>query len=90
MVGIYEIGEDTLKLCLVSGGTKPPTGFKTGPDDETMVLWEIAGTSHGDQYMAVAPIDTGSLPIVELAAAWRPVAEFLGNTNGTCWSGAAP
>ena len=38
MVGIYEVGEDTLKLCLVPGGTKPPAGFKTGPDDETMVL----------------------------------------------------
>jgi uncharacterized protein (TIGR03067 family) len=38
MVGIYEIGEDTLKVCLVSGGTKPPMGFRTGPDDETMVL----------------------------------------------------
>ena len=38
VVGIYEVGEGTLKLCLVPGGTKPPAGFKTGPDDETMVL----------------------------------------------------
>jgi len=38
LVGIYEVGEDTLKLCLVPGGTKPPAGFKTGPDDESMVL----------------------------------------------------
>jgi hypothetical protein len=47
-------------------------------DDEMYVLWEIAGTSHADVYIAVAAIDTGSLPIVELAEAWRPAAEFLG------------
>jgi Alpha/beta hydrolase domain len=47
-------------------------------DDETFVLWEIAGTSHADQYMAVAPIDTGALPISDLAVAWRPAPEFLG------------
>ncbi len=48
-------------------------------DDETYVLWEIAGTSHADTYFsAVAAIDTGVLPIDELAAAWRPAAEFLG------------
>jgi uncharacterized protein (TIGR03067 family) len=38
MAGIYEVGGDTLKLCLVPGGTKPPAGFKTGPDDDAMVL----------------------------------------------------
>ena len=38
LVGIYEVGEDTLKLCLVPGGTKPPAGFKTGPDDEAIML----------------------------------------------------
>jgi hypothetical protein len=48
-------------------------------DDETYALWEIAGTSHGDAYFsAVAAIDSGVLPIGELAAAWRPAAEFLG------------
>jgi len=38
LVGIYQVGDDTLKLCLVPGGTKPPPGFKTGPDDEAIVL----------------------------------------------------
>ena len=48
-------------------------------DDERFVLWEIAGTSHADTYYsAVAAIDTGVLPVAELAAAWRPAAEFLG------------
>jgi uncharacterized protein (TIGR03067 family) len=38
MIGIYEVGDDTLKLCLIPSGTKPPKGFKTRPDDETMTL----------------------------------------------------
>jgi uncharacterized protein (TIGR03067 family) len=38
IVGIYEVGEDTLKLCIVRGGKKAPAEFKTGPDDEAMVL----------------------------------------------------
>jgi Alpha/beta hydrolase domain len=47
-------------------------------DDESFVLWEIAGTSHADQYVLVVnAVDTGALPIAELAAAWRPVREVL-------------
>jgi uncharacterized protein (TIGR03067 family) len=38
LVGIYEIGKDTLKLCLAPDGKKLPDGFKTGPDDEAFVL----------------------------------------------------
>jgi uncharacterized protein (TIGR03067 family) len=38
LVGIYEIGEDTLNLCLVPGDKKLPDGFKTKPDDEAFVL----------------------------------------------------
>jgi hypothetical protein len=48
-------------------------------DDDSFVLWEIAGTSHADVYvLAVNMIDTGRLPIAELAAAWRPTNEVLG------------
>ncbi len=48
-------------------------------DADTLVGWEIAGASHGDVYTFVAgPIDTGRLPITELAAAWRPVSEVYG------------
>ena len=50
-------------------------------DDDTFALWEIAGTSHADVYLAaVSAIDTGSLPIAELATAWRPGTEILGVT----------
>jgi hypothetical protein len=48
-------------------------------DDESFVLWEIAGTSHADIYvLAVNGIDDGTLPVPQLAAAWRPVNEVLG------------
>jgi hypothetical protein len=49
-------------------------------DDETFVLWEIAGTAHIDEYLAaVSSIDTAALPVAELAAAWRrPTTELLG------------
>jgi uncharacterized protein (TIGR03067 family) len=38
IVGIYEVADDTLKLCLVFGGDKPPAGFKNHADDEAIVL----------------------------------------------------
>jgi hypothetical protein len=48
-------------------------------DAESFVLWEMAGTSHGDVYTFVAgPIDTGLLPTEELARAWTPVSEVYG------------
>ena len=48
-------------------------------DFDRFVLWEIAGASHGDVYTFVAgPIDSGRLPLEELAAAWLPVSEVYG------------
>jgi uncharacterized protein (TIGR03067 family) len=38
LVGIYEVDEDTLKLCLVPGNRRLPVAFKTGPDDQAIVL----------------------------------------------------
>jgi uncharacterized protein (TIGR03067 family) len=38
LIGIYEVGKDTLRLSLVPDGKKLPDGFKTGPDDEAVVL----------------------------------------------------
>lgn len=49
------------------------------PDDERLVTWEIAGTAHADVYtFGAGMIDTGSLPIGELAAAWTPSDELFG------------
>ena len=48
-------------------------------DFERFALWEIAGTAHADIYTFVAgQLDTGHLPIEELAAAWIPATEFFG------------
>jgi len=49
------------------------------PDDDRLVTWEIAGTSHADVYtFGAGMIDTGALPIAELAAAWTPRDEYFG------------
>ncbi|HYH64599.1 MAG TPA: TIGR03067 domain-containing protein [Urbifossiella sp.] len=37
MVGIYEVGADTLKLCLSQKGITP-AGFRTGPDSDAILL----------------------------------------------------
>ncbi|HEX4606859.1 MAG TPA: TIGR03067 domain-containing protein [Urbifossiella sp.] len=37
LVGFYEVGDNTLKLCLSPGGTAP-TGFRTGADDDIILL----------------------------------------------------
>jgi hypothetical protein len=48
-------------------------------DDDSFVLWEIAGTSHADMYTLVAgPLDSGLLPVDRLARAWVPVTEVFG------------
>ncbi len=50
-------------------------------DDDSFVLWEIAGTSHADIYTLVAgPVDSGLLPADTLASAWIPVTEVFGMT----------
>ena len=49
------------------------------PDDDHLVTWELAGTSHADVYtFGAGMIDTGALPIEELAAAWTPLDEYFG------------
>jgi alpha/beta hydrolase family protein len=48
-------------------------------DDDSFVLWEMAGTSHGDVYtFVVGSVDNGHLPIDELAPLWRPTNEIYG------------
>jgi hypothetical protein len=48
-------------------------------DADSLAVWEMAGTAHGDQYtFVVGPIDTGRLPAEELARAWVPVSVVYG------------
>jgi hypothetical protein len=49
------------------------------PDNDKFRLWEVAGTSHADVYTFVAGfVDSGALPIAELAALWAPITSLLG------------
>jgi hypothetical protein len=60
-------------------------GWRTGycmarrPDDELFRAWEIPGTAHADNYTIRASfIDNGSAPLDDLAAAYAPTAELMG------------
>lgn len=49
------------------------------PDHELLRVWEIAGAAHADNYtIQVAPIDSGSAPIEDLAAAYAPTDNLMG------------
>jgi hypothetical protein len=48
-------------------------------DHERLRVWEVPGTAHADNYSFVAGMmDSGSIPIEKLAAAWAPMSEILG------------
>jgi hypothetical protein len=68
-------------LCVSSETDLMTLGYLEARQDDgdSFVSWEMAGTSHGDMYtFGVGPIDSGSLPVEELASAWRPVSEVYG------------
>jgi len=68
-------------LCVQSETDLISLGYVTARQDDSdlFVLWEMAGTSHADVYtFAAGMIDTGRLPIEELAVAWRPGKEVFG------------
>jgi hypothetical protein len=68
-------------LCVESETDLVTLGYGAARQDDTdsLVLWEIAGTSHADIYTLVAgPADTGRLPIDELAGMWLPASNVLG------------
>jgi hypothetical protein len=49
------------------------------PDSDLFRLWEVAGTSHADVYTFIAGfVDSGALPIAELAALWAPTMSPMG------------
>jgi hypothetical protein len=60
----------------------PPLGGSYAarqPDGERLRVWEVAGTAHADNYVfTVGFIDSGSLPVEKLAAAFAPTSESLG------------
>ena len=49
------------------------------PDAKNLRTWEVAGTAHADNYLfGVGAIDSGSLPVDKLAAAWAPLDNLQG------------
>ncbi len=61
------------------GGPRPGYYLARQPDNERLRTWEVAGTAHADNYtLLVAPIDSGSAPIEQLAAAFAPTKTLMG------------
>jgi len=49
------------------------------PDHDRLRVWEVAGTSHADNYtFNLGSIDSGTLPIEKLAAGFEPTNQILG------------
>jgi hypothetical protein len=55
------------------------------PDNEHFRAWEIPGTAHADNYtIRVGFIDTGSVPIDDILAAYAPTNELMGTQLSYC------
>ena len=68
-------------LCVEAETDLITLGYQTArqPDAEHLVVWEIAGAAHADVYTFSAGFaDDGLQPIEDLARAWRPSAEVIG------------
>ena len=49
------------------------------PDGDLLRAWELPGSSHADNYtIKVGFIDSGAAPIEQLAAAYAPTSELMG------------
>ncbi|PXX05562.1 alpha/beta hydrolase domain-containing protein [Mycolicibacterium moriokaense] len=66
-------------------------GWRTGyhaarrPDNELFRAWEIPGTAHADNYtIRVGFIDTGSVPMADIVAAYAPTNELMGTRLSYC------
>ncbi len=57
--------------------------FARQPDNEWLRVWEISGAAHADNYtIQVAPIDSGSAPLDDIAAAYAPTNMLMGQRLG--------
>jgi hypothetical protein len=60
------------------GGRLPGYHASRRPDGKHLRVWEVAGTAHADNYLfAGAFMDSGRLPIEQLAKVFRPMTESL-------------
>ncbi len=59
--------------------------FARQPDHDRLRVWEIPGAAHADNYtILVAPIDSGAAPIADLAAAYAPTNNLMGQQLSYC------
>jgi Alpha/beta hydrolase domain len=61
------------------GGAREGYYFARQPDNRCLRVWEIPGAAHADNYtIQVAPIDSGSAPLADIAAAYAPTNMLMG------------
>lgn len=67
------------------GGIRSGYYLARQPDNDRLRVWEIAGTAHADNYtILVAPIDSGSAPMSDIAAAFAPTNMLMGQQLQHC------
>jgi hypothetical protein len=65
------------------GRVPPGYYFARQPDNEWLRVWEISGAAHADNYtIQVAPIDSGSVPLDDMVAAYAPTNMLMGQQLG--------
>jgi hypothetical protein len=60
----------------VVGGNLPGYHGARVADSDKLRVWELAGSAHADNYSFAGMIDSGTLPIQKLAAAWAPMVDL--------------
>ncbi|MGZ4584962.1 MAG: alpha/beta hydrolase domain-containing protein [Mycobacterium sp.] len=61
------------------GGVREGYYFARQPDNQWLRVWEIPGAAHADNYtIQVAPIDSGSAPLADIATAYAPTNMLMG------------
>jgi hypothetical protein len=67
------------------GGVRSGYYLARQRDNDRLRVWEIAGTAHADNYtILVAPIDSGSAPLSDIVAAYRPTDMLMGKRLQHC------
>jgi Alpha/beta hydrolase domain len=67
------------------GGIRSGYYLARQPDNDRLRVWEIAGTAHADNYtIQVAPIDSGSAPVIDIVAAYAPTDMLMGQQLDHC------
>jgi hypothetical protein len=70
---------------LVGGGVRAGYYLARQPDTDRLRTWEIPGTAHADNYtISVGFIDSGSAPLADIVAAYRPTSSLMGRELPQC------